>query len=53
MMVSQELIYSMVTNQIAFDRCDSNSIDKFERPIDRCCHAHVFKLETLDNVTFT
>ena len=53
LMVSHDLLCSIVTNQVAFDQLDSNLITKLERAIDRCCQALVSKLETLDTFTFT
>ena len=52
-MVSHDLLRSTVTNEIAFDRRDSNAFPKFERSMDLCCQALVSKLETLDAITFT
>ena len=46
-MVSHDLPCSIVTNQIAFDQRDSNTIPEFECTIDRRCQALVSKLETL------
>ena len=53
LMVSHDLLRSTVTNQIAFDQRDSKSVSIFERAMDRCCHAVVCKLETLEPITFT
>ena len=53
LMVSHDLLCSMVSNQIAFDQQDSSLIPKFERVMDRCFQVLVPKLETLDTITFT
>ena len=45
LLISPDLLCSMVANQIAFDQRDSNLIDKFQRAMDRCC-------EALDSIEF-
>ena len=47
LMVSHDLSCSTVTNQIAFDQQDSNTIPEFERAMDRHCQGLAFRLETL------
>ena len=47
MMVSHDLPCSTVTNQIAFDQRDSNTIPAFKRTMDRRCQALVSKSKTL------
>ena len=55
---TDNLLCSMVTNQIAFDQRDSKSISNFELAMDHCCQALVSrfflvsKLETLDTISF-
>ena len=51
LLVSHDLLRSMVTNQIAFDQQDLNSTPAFERATDRRCQGLVSKLETLDTIT--
>ena len=45
-MVSHDLLCLTVTNLITFDKQDPKPILKFERLVDRCYQALVFKLET-------
>ena len=52
LMVSHDLSHSMVANQIAFDQRDFHSTTEFEPAMDRRCQALVYKLETLDTITF-
>ena len=53
LMVSRDLLYSTVTNQVVFDRRDLHSTYEFERAMDYCYQALVSKLETLHTITFT
>ena len=53
LMVSRDLLRSVVTNQIAFDQRDLHLTPDFECVIDHCCQALVSKLKTLDTITFT
>ena len=53
LIVSYDLLCSMVNNQIAFNQQDSKLIPKFERVMDCCCEVLVSKLKTLDTITFT
>ena len=59
LMVSHDLLHSMVTKQIAFNQRDSKSISNFECETDRCCQVLywslfflVSKLGTLDTISF-
>ena len=45
LMASHDLPCSTVTNQIALDQRDSNTIPEFERAMNRRCQALVSKLE--------
>ena len=47
LMVSHDLLRLPVANQITFDQRDSKSIPKFERTMDRCCHAAGFQIGNL------
>ena len=53
LIVSHDFLRSTVTNQIAFDQRDFQSISIFERTMDRCCQVLVSKSETLEPITFT
>ena len=54
LIASHDLLYSVVTNQIAFDHQDSKSVStcNFECVMKQCCQALVSKLETLDTINF-
>ena len=52
-MVSRDLLRSMVTNQVAFDQRDLHSTYEFQRAMDPRCQVLVSKLETLHAITFT
>ena len=45
LMVSHDFPCSTVTNQIAFDQRDSNTIPEFERAVDCRCQVLVSKLQ--------
>ena len=52
LIVSQDLLHSLPTRQIAFDQQDFHLTSEFQCVMSHCCEGLVFKLETLI-ITFT